>query len=462
MSGYEPFFGHHPQQPAAEADEDAKQQRASHKGGCRPFAGGRVGMAALASLALLVTMAASVSFGLSPQQYHGVAAADPRRLLLQRQHPDEGADYADGPASGRGAGDNVMDGDADVGSRPMLPVQGGARVGVRRAAQMAGALSRCREDAYLELRSSCERNLDDIMRLYTKGEHGQSCQRLRQYTACVGRALNRTRCQRVPELSLRERQRLRANVNDYNWSCSMSKQEYAAGGSAGAGLGASANCDGKELINHHMKCGSTFQNFVGSINVYRDKAKACRAVRDYKDCVKPIFQNEECQSNQELMDRLLRFSHTVLKEYSSACKERRGDGDYQDSPGGDRDDAGDEDGVGAGFCRFEQLRQKTLQCQREGYSVIRTRDAHAKTDICEELKVFKDCAVAALRATHCSQEKNARQYVINTVKESFQRFGIECTGLWNTASVTQSSGTTVRVVQLALALSVALLGIGPP
>ncbi|KAL3193955.1 hypothetical protein MRX96_046150 [Rhipicephalus microplus] len=73
-----------------------------------------------------------------------------------------------------------------------------------------------------------------------------------------------------------------------------------------------------------MRCGSTFQNFVGSINVYKEQAKACRAVRDYKDCVKPIFQNEECQANQELMDRLLRFSHTVLKEYSSACKERRG------------------------------------------------------------------------------------------------------------------------------------------
>lgn len=416
-----------------------------------------------APLGLLVALAASATLGLAPYQHHTVAAAESRRLLLQGPHPDDAADY--GPGRGRGADDDVMDGDVDVGERAVVSMPGGARAGVRRA-----ALPRCREDAYIELRSSCERNLDDIMRLYTKGEHSQSCQRLHQYTACVGRALNRTRCQRVPELSLRERQRLRANVNDYNWSCSMSKQEYVAGGGGGggaaAGLGASAaNCDGKELINHHMKCGSTFQNFVGSINVYRDQAKACRAVRDYKDCVKPIFQNEECQSNQELMERLLRFSHTVLKEYSSACKERRGDGDYQDSPGagaGGDDAAGDDDGVGTGFCRFEQLRQKTLQCQREGYSVIRTRDAHAKTDICEELKVFKDCAVSALRATHCSREKNARQYVINTVKESFQRFGIECTGLWNTAPMTQSSGNAVRVVQLALALSVALLGIGPP
>lgn len=323
-----------------------------------------------------------------------------------------------------------------------------SREGGHRAAQVA-VQPRCREDAYLERRSLCERNLDEIMRLYTKGDHVQSCQRLHQYTACVGKALNRTRCHRLPDLAMRERQRIRSNVNDYNWSCSTSsRQEYVTSG----------NCDGKELINHHMRCGSTFQNFVGSINVYKEQAKACRAVRDYKDCVKPIFQNEECQANQELMDRLLRFSHTVLKEYSSACKERRGgDGEYQDAPregmgsGGGYDD--DDSGVSTGFCRFEQLRQKTLECQREGYSIIRTRDAHAKADICEELKVFKDCAVSALKATHCSKQKNARQYVIGAVRESFQRFGIECTGLWNAAASTQSAATPGSMARTLLVLT---------
>ncbi|XP_077498300.1 uncharacterized protein LOC144109391 [Amblyomma americanum] len=346
-------------------------------------------------------------------------------------------------------------GDA-AGGPPALAMRGRlAREGARRAAQVAQ--SRCREEAYLELRAMCERNLDEVMRLYTRGERGQSCQRLHQYTACVGKALNRTRCHRVADLTVRERQRMRANVNDYNWSCSTSsRQEYAAGGAAGL---MSASCDGKALINHHMKCGSTFQNFVGSINVYKEQAKACRAVRDYKDCVKPIFQNEECQGNQELMDRLLRFSHTVLKEYSSACKERH-TGDYQDAPGGGRGGYDDEEegGVGSGFCRFEQLRQKTMQCQREGYSIIRTRDAHAKADICEELKVFKDCAVAALKATHCSKEKGARQYVVGAVRESFARFGIECTGLWNGAP---GPGPAAKSL-IALALSALLLGMAPP
>ncbi|KAH7959943.1 hypothetical protein HPB49_015298 [Dermacentor silvarum] len=340
-----------------------------------------------------------------------------------------------------------------------------AREGVgRRTAQMAGAQPRCREDAYLELRAMCERNLEDIMRLYAKGVHGQSCQRLYQYTACVGKALNRTRCHRLAELATRERQRMRSNVNDYNWSCSTtsssSRQEYGGG---------EVNCDGKELINHHMRCGSTFQNFVGSINVYQEQAKACRAVRDYKDCVKPIFQNEDCQGNQELMDRLLRFSHTVLKEYSSACKEQRtggAGGEYQDAPGGGGSYDDDDGGLGTGFCRFEQLRQKTLQCQREGYSVIRTRDAHAKSDICEELKVFKDCAVAALKATHCSKEKNARQHVIGAVRESFQRFGIECTGLWKNAAASShhlaAMPSAVGRALLTVTLTLALLWGAPP
>lgn len=360
----------------------------------------------------------------------------------------EGADYA---ASDRADLDDIPPGSA-LAVRALSDRQGG-----RRAAAQVGAQPRCREDAYLELRSMCERNLEDIMRLYSKGDHVTSCQRLHRYTACVGKALNRTRCHRLPDLVARERQRMRSNVNDYNWSCSTSsRQEYEAAG----------NCDGKKLINQHMRCGSTFQNFVGSINVYKEQDKACRAVRDYKDCVKPIFQNEECQGSQELMDRLLRFSHTVLKEYSSSCKDPRvGDGDYQDAPGGgvrggsvDGYDT-DDSGVGTGFCRLEQLRQRTLQCQREGYSVIRTRDAHAKADICEELKVMKECAVAALKATHCSKEKNARQYVIGAVRESFQRFGIECTGLWNAAASTHSAampGTLARTL-LALTLVVALL-----
>ncbi|KAK8786972.1 hypothetical protein V5799_023252, partial [Amblyomma americanum] len=158
-------------------------------------------------------------------------------------------------------------GDA-AGGPPALAMRGRlAREGARRAAQVAQ--SRCREEAYLELRAMCERNLDEVMRLYTRGERGQSCQRLHQYTACVGKALNRTRCHRVADLTVRERQRMRANVNDYNWSCSTSsRQEYAAGGAAGL---MSASCDGKALINHHMKCGSTFQNFVGSINVYKEQ-----------------------------------------------------------------------------------------------------------------------------------------------------------------------------------------------
>ncbi|KAL1470309.1 hypothetical protein MTO96_024374 [Rhipicephalus appendiculatus] len=291
------------------------------------------GMAARAPLGLLIAFAAAVlrqaaaeSGGLyRPDDYYGAAP--------------ERADVDDIP----------------VGSALAVRARS-AREGGRRAAQMA-AQPRCREDAYLELRSMCERNLDEIMRLYTK-----SCQRLHQYTACVGKALNRTRCQRLPDLAMRERQRIRSNVNDYNWSCSTSsRQEYAATG----------NCDGKELINHHMS---------------------------------------------------------------------------------------------TGFCRFEQLRQKTLECQREGYSIIRTRDAHAKADICEELKVFKDCAVAALKATHCSKQKNARQYVIGAVRESFQRFGIECTGLWNAAASTHSAavpGALARTL-LVLTLTAALLCGTPP
>ncbi|XP_075527629.1 uncharacterized protein LOC142559839 [Dermacentor variabilis] len=381
--------------------------------------------------------------------------------------PEAGADYY-GAAPDRADVDDVPPpppGSA-LAMRGRLAREGAGRP---RAPPMAAVQPRCREDAYLELRSMCERNLDEIMRLYTKGDHAQSCQRLHQYTSCVGKALNRTRCHRLADLAMRERQRMRSNVNDYNWSCSTSssRQEYA-GGAAG-------NCDGKELINHHMRCGSTFQNFVGSINVYKEQAKACRAVRDYKDCVKPIFQNEDCHGNQELMDRLLRFSHTVLKEYSSACAEQQqrrggvGGGEYQDAPGGGGSGGGigyddDDGGVGTGFCRFEQLRQKTLQCQREGYSVIRTRDAHAKADICEELKVFKDCAVAALKATHCSKEKNARQHVIGAVRESFQRFGIECTGLWNAAASTHSAATPGAAARalLAVSLTLALLGRAPP
>lgn len=389
----------------------------------------------------------------------GLLIAFTAASAVLRQAAAEGAFYRPDGADYHGGAERADVDDIPAGSALAVRARP-FREGGRRAAQVA-AQPRCREDAYLELRSMCERNLDEIMRLYTKGDHVQSCQRLHQYTACVGKALNRTRCHRLPDLAMRERQRIRSNVNDYNWSCSTSsRQEYAATG----------NCDGKELINHHMRCGSTFQNFVGSINVYKEQAKACRAVRDYKDCVKPIFQNEECQANQELMDRLLRFSHTVLKEYSSACKERRGgDGEYQDAPrgggigsGGVYDD--DDEGVSTGFCRFEQLRQKTLQCQREGYSIIRTRDAHAKADICEELKVFKDCAVAALKATHCSKEKNARQYVIGAVRESFQRFGIECTGLWNAAASTHSAampGALARTL-LVLTLTVALLCGTPP
>ncbi|KAH7935912.1 hypothetical protein HPB52_015028 [Rhipicephalus sanguineus] len=318
-----------------------------------------------------------------------VASAVLRQASAQSSfYRPDGADYHGG--ADRADVDDIPAGSAlAVRARPL-------REGGRRAAQVATQL-RCREDAYLELRSMCERNLDEIMRLYTKGDHVQSCQRLHQYTACVGKALNRTRCHRLPDLAMRERQRIRSNVNDYNWSCSTSsRQEYAATG----------NCDGKELINHHMRCGSTFQNFVGSINVYKEQDAP------------------------------------------------RGGGI---GSGGGYDD--DDEGVSTGFCRFEQLRQKTLQCQREGYSIIRTRDAHAKSDICEELKVFKDCAVAALKATHCSKEKNARQYVIGAVRESFQRFGIECTGLWNAAASTHSAampGALARTL-LVLTLTAALL-----
>lgn len=243
----------------------------------------------------------------------------------------------------------------------------------------------------------------------------------------------------MPDIQQRERQRLRANVNDYNWSCSISRQEYTG-----------SNCDGKELINQHMKCGSTFQNLVGSINVYTELQKACRAVREYKSCVRPIFQNDDCQSNQDLMDRLLRFSHTVLKEYSSACKDSRETG-YQDAPG----EKDDETEVATGLCRFEQLRQRTLQCQKEAYSIIRTREAHSKVDICEELKVSRDCAFAALKGTHCAKDKNARQFVAGIVRESFAKFGIECNQHWNTATST-TVDELVRVL-LALCLSVALL-----
>ncbi|CAN8004015.1 unnamed protein product [Ixodes hexagonus] len=306
---------------------------------------------------------------------------------------------------------------------------------------------RCREDVYMDLRAVCEQHLDEIMRLYTKGDHGQSCKRLRQYSACVGRALNRTRCQRVPDIEQRERQRLRANVNDYNWSCSMSKQEYAG----------QAGCDGRALINQHMRCGSTFQARVSSINVYMEGDKACRAVRDYKACVRPIFQSDNCQANQELMDRLLRFSHTVLKEFSSACSnERKEAGGYQDAPPRRELPMSDDEETPSRICRSEQLRQKVLQCQKEGYSIIRTRDAHAKTDICEELKVFRDCAVGALKGTHCAKDKSARQFVVTTVRESFSRFGIECTGLWNSAT-RSSIGELTRVV-LMLSLSIVMLG----
>ncbi|XP_042145310.1 uncharacterized protein LOC121835323 [Ixodes scapularis] len=306
---------------------------------------------------------------------------------------------------------------------------------------------RCRDDVYMDLRAVCEQHLDEIMRLYTKGDHGQSCKRLRQYTSCVGRALNRTHCNRVPELEQRERQRLRANVNDYNWSCSMSKQEYAGSG----------GCDGRAMINQHMKCGSTFQTTVSSINVYMEGDRACRAVKEYKACVRPIFQSDNCQANQELMDRLLRFSHTVLKEFSSACSNDRKDaGVYQDAPPLRRDaQPEDDEETPNRVCRFEQLRQKVLLCQKEGYSIIRTRDAHAKTDICEELRVFRDCAVGALKGTHCAKEKSARQFVVTTIRESFSRFGIECTGLWNSAT-RSSIGDLTRVV-LALSLSAMLL-----
>ncbi|XP_064479483.1 uncharacterized protein LOC135392686 [Ornithodoros turicata] len=283
--------------------------------------------------------------------------------------------------------------------------------------QVKRSRQRCREDAFLELRATCEQHLDEIMRLYSKGDRAQSCARLRQYSNCVNRALNRTRCHRVAQIYQRERQRMRVNVNDYNWSCSMSRQEYAPD-----------DCDGKQVINQHMKCGTTFQKFVATLNVYRDREQTCRAVRDYKRCVKPIFQNEDCRSNQDLMDKLLRFSHTVLNEYSSACKEAQR-GHYQEAPATKQDDE-----EVSNFCRFEDLRQRTLQCQKEGYSIIRTRDAHSKSDICEELKVFRDCAVAALKGNHCGRDRSARQYVAGIVRESFSRYGIECTALWNDAA----------------------------
>ncbi|KAL3207772.1 hypothetical protein MRX96_039523, partial [Rhipicephalus microplus] len=67
--------------------------------------------------------------------------------------------------------------------------------------------------------------------------------------------------------------------------------------------------------------------------------------------------------------------------------------------------------------------------------------------------VFKDCAVSALKATHCSKQKNARQYVIGAVRESFQRFGIECTGLWNAAASTQSAATPGSLARTLLVLT---------
>src|SRR5690606_19028333 len=105
------------------------------------------------------------------------------------------------------------------------------------------------------------------------------------------------------------------------------------------------------------------------------------------------------------------------------------------------------------FCKEEQLRDKITVCMKEVSNILRARDVRAKGDICEELRVARDCSTRALRTFRCTRDLSSKEFLAASMKEAFSRYGVDCSTSWQ-YSIASSATVIGRKLLFAVVLTV--------
>ncbi|XP_064486101.1 uncharacterized protein LOC135398645 [Ornithodoros turicata] len=263
----------------------------------------------------------------------------------------------------------------------------------------------CMENRLLRMRIECERILEDVELRRAEKDQAEACRNLRKYSTCIDRSLSSTKCRRDRYVFGREVDRRKRQLRTYNWDCQMNIQSYDY-----------VMCDGKTLLNRHLACGTTFDRAIVNLNFQLevDKEKLCESLTEYKHCVTPLIKNDACSGNKDLISRMLHFSKAVVGEYTLECKTMAMKHMMEEQQAEEPN------------CQQEDLRNKVITCQQESYRIIRARDIHADTDICEELDLLKVCIENSLKETSCTRDKTSKDIAKDTMEESYGRYNVRC------------------------------------